>query len=204
MLKALLGTDTVETESGSHEIRTSSWADDSVKERRSANWLAAWKQCYGAAIMCEDNQEELYNIACKKGYNVIVLKYRMINRPLIEYGIPTVNDVTSQDEKDERTITPPSFEAIDAVKQVWDWVEAADLAPGKDIPKVKGFDERMKAESDTLGFFRDEVVFIRNDVGGDLLLETALEEVTHAVTGATDNSRDFQTFLTRLAVRWLK
>ena len=35
----------------------------------------------------------------------------------------------------------------------------------------------------------------------DRLLHVALEEVAHYVTGATDNSRDFQNFLLDLAVK---
>jgi hypothetical protein len=73
-------------------------------------------------------------------------------------------------------------------------------------PKVRGFDEISNAESECLGFYTPGTteVHIRNDLGGDMLLETALEEVSHYVTGATDCSRDFQNFIMRLFIRWMK
>lgn len=48
------------------------------------------------------------------------------------------------------------------------------------------------------------LVFINADLSGGVsnrLLKVALEEVTHYVTGATDNSRDFQDYLLDLAVK---
>ena len=63
------------------------------------------------------------------------------------------------------------------------------------------------------GYYRDGVVFINADLAGsgsvvagrqalsDRLVQVALEEVAHYVTGATDNSRDFQNFLLDLAVK---
>jgi len=74
------------------------------------------------------------------------------------------------------------------------------------IPKIKGFNEATEAESDCLGYVEPggDTVYIRNDVGGDMLTEVALEEVSHYVTGSTDCSRDFQNFLMRLLIRWMK
>ena len=74
------------------------------------------------------------------------------------------------------------------------------------MPKIKGFNEIANAESDCFGFVKpgDNTVHLRNDLGGDILLETALEEVSHAVTGSSDCSRDFQNFLMRLLIRWMK
>jgi major membrane immunogen (membrane-anchored lipoprotein) len=63
------------------------------------------------------------------------------------------------------------------------------------------------------GFQRDGLVFINSDLAGsgsvvagrqalsDRLMKVALEEVVHHVTGATDNSRDFQDFVLDLAVK---
>ena len=63
------------------------------------------------------------------------------------------------------------------------------------------------------GFYREGVVYLHRDLGGsgsvvggrqaisDRLVVVALEEVAHYVTGATDNSRDFQNFLLDVAVK---
>jgi len=63
------------------------------------------------------------------------------------------------------------------------------------------------------GYYRDGTVFINSDLAGgssafagpqalpDRLVKVALEEAAHYVTGATDNSRDFQNFLLDLSVK---
>ena len=64
------------------------------------------------------------------------------------------------------------------------------------------------------GYCRDGVVFINSDLAptgvtdvlslSDRLLKVALEEVAHYVTGATDNSRDFQNYLLDLAIKMIR
>ena len=63
------------------------------------------------------------------------------------------------------------------------------------------------------GHYRHNVVFIDDDLGGtasivagrealsDRLMKVALEECSHFVTQATDNSRDFQNYLLDVAVK---
>jgi hypothetical protein len=62
-----------------------------------------------------------------------------------------------------------------------------------------------------VGYYLDDVVYINADLApagvadvdklSNRLLKVALEEVAHYVTGATDNSRDFQDFLLNLSVK---
>jgi hypothetical protein len=123
------------------------------------------------------------------------------------YGIKSVGDVLNDNERRGRTITAPTFAAIDAVNEVWSWVSGTGLIDEEKCPKptIKGFDELSNAESECLGFYKpgEPIVYLRNDIEGDMALETALEEVGHYVTGTTDNSRDMQNFLLRLITRWL-
>jgi len=52
-------------------------------------------------------------------------------------------------------------------------------------------------------FCRDGTVYFKEDIAtavNKYLLQTALEEVAHHVTGATDMSRDFQNFLIQVLV----
>ena len=70
-------------------------------------------------------------------------------------------------------------------------------AGGRVLPRR---DERRKPE---LGFCDETGVYIAEDQASGvtkMVLKTALEEVAHWVTGATDASRDFQDFLLRLVV----
>ena len=47
----------------------------------------------------------------------------------------------------------------------------------------------------------EELLFAGPQALPDRLVKVALEEVAHYVTGATDNSRDFQNFLLDLSVK---
>ena len=61
----------------------------------------------------------------------------------------------------------------------------------------------MQAGSETMGFYRDGMVYFKEDIAtavNKYLLQTAMEEVAHYVTGATDMSRDFQNFLIQVIV----
>ena len=87
------------------------------------------------------------------------------------------------------------------------------LTQDKEKPPVKCFTSILDGGVMLNGFYRDGMVFINGDLAGsgsalagrnalsDRLVHVALEETVHYVTGATDNSRDFQNFLLDLAVK---
>lgn len=179
-----------------------------VTEKQRETWLSAWEKVNGDAVACGHDQGIVGEFARKKGYSLGVINEASMLDVLKDYGIPTVGDVLNAHERAGRVITAPTFEAIDAVNEVWDWVVATDLIDTDKLkkPVVKGFDEASNAESECFGFHlpNSDEIHIRNDVGGDILLETALEEITHYVTGATDCSRDFQNFIMRVFIRWMR
>jgi major membrane immunogen (membrane-anchored lipoprotein) len=90
-------------------------------------------------------------------------------------------------------------------------VQSCGLDNGKDKPPVKCFTSILDAGVMLNGYYRDGVVYITADLApagvadvaqlSDRLLKVAMEEVAHYVTGATDNSRDFQDYLLDLAVK---
>jgi hypothetical protein len=171
-------------------------------------------------IECQETKLDCYKVACsqadgivgeiarRKGFNLGIIAEPSMMEIIKSFEIPTTDNVLSGEERRGRTITAPTFEAIDAVDTVWEWIAATDLIDMEKCPKpiIKGFDEITNAESDCFGFVKPggDTVHIRNDLGGDILLETALEEVTHYVTGSGDKTRDFQNFLMRLLIRWMK
>jgi hypothetical protein len=177
-------------------------------DQQKAHWKEAWEQVHGEnTVACSIDNGIVGNFAQKKGFSLGVIQESGWCDAVKEFGVPTVGDVLDANERQGRTLTPPTFEAIDAIQKVWDWITATDLIPDTTkIPKVRGFDEITNAESDCLGFHKpgSDEVYLRNDLGGDLLLETALEEIAHYVTGAGDLTRDIQNFLMRVFIRWMK
>jgi len=196
----------LETSLDGYYLKPNTW-DSASTERQKQNWQEAWEKVFGDAIACGRDDGIVGEFARKKGYDLGVIDEAAMLDVVREYGIKGVGDVLNDNERRGRTITAPTFEAIDAVNEVWSWVENTGLIDDKKCPKpkVKGFDELSNAESECLGFYEagSDTIHIRNDVEGQLLLETALEEVGHYVTGARDTSRDMQNFLLRLTVRWL-
>lgn len=186
-------------------LKPNSW--ESGNKERKARWREAWEMVNGDSVACGRDQGVVGEFARRKGHSLAVIDDAAMLDVVKEYGVPTVSDVLTDNERKGRVVTAPTFEAIDAVNEVWGWITATDLIDQEKCPKphVKGFDEVMNAESECLGFVKpgENIVYLRNDLGGQMLLETALEECVHAATGATDLSRDFQSFVMRLLVRWL-
>lgn len=96
---------------------------------------------------------------------------------------------------------------------IWQRLEGIGLTNGKQQPPVRSFHSILDGGTMLNGFYRDGVVYMHRDLGGsgsvvggrqalsDRLVKVALEEVAHFVTGATDNSRDFQDYLLDVAVK---
>jgi len=196
----------LETGLDSYYIKPNSW--ESGNEQRRERWQQAWEEVNGDSVACGHDQGVVAEFARKKGYSYSVIKEAAMLDVVKEYGIKGVGDVLSDHERKGRTITAPTFDAIDAVNTVWEWITATDLVDTEKCkkPTVKGFDEITDAESECWGFYKpgEDCIYIRNDCGGEYLLETVLEEVTHYVTGAQDGSRDMQNFLMRLFIRWMR
>ena len=123
----------------------------------------------------------------------------------------TPASVLSSDELSGRLITEPTDSAQAAVDFIWQVIEKHGLNNGKAKPPVKCFTSILDGGVMLNGYYREGVVFINADLApsgssdvGRLsarLLHVALEEIAHYVTGATDNSRDFQNYLLDVAVK---
>lgn len=200
------GVQCLETGLDGYYLKPNSW--ESGNEERKARWREAWEMVNGDSVACGHDQGVVGEFARRKGHSLAVIDEAAMLDVVKEYGIPTVGDVLTDNERKGRVITAPTFDAIDAVTQVWEWITATDLVDVEKCPKphVKGFDEVTNAESECFGFVKvgEPLVYLRNDLAGEILLETALEEVVHYVTGATDCSRDFQNFIMRLFIRWMR
>ena len=180
-----------------------------IDDHQKKSWNEAFEKVVGetAVISTAEGAE----VAQRKGYKVCVAPQAFV-QAAEKHGLRTPAKVLSEDDQLGREVFDPTPDAIAAVEYAWDLVTKHGVTNGRSMPKVKTFRKVMDAGSQTLGYYKDNTVFINQDIAGSgsvtlgwhaltqQLMVTALEEVAHHVTGAGDNSRDFQDFLLNLIV----
>ncbi len=181
-------------------------AEDQDRKRR--NWHDAFVQVAGetAVLTGEGTVKQLEG----KGYTPVKAPEGIINAAA-RYGVQTPATVLSNDELSGRLVTEPTDSAQAAVDFIWQIIESCGLNNGKAKPPVKIFSSVLDGGVMLSGYYREGSVFINGDLAPaglsdvghlpDRLLHVALEEIAHYVTGATDNSRDFQNYLLDVAVK---
>ncbi len=183
-------------------------AEDDLRRRQ--NWQEAFSLVAGedAVLTGKGTADQLE----RKGYKPVQAPENLVHAAE-QYGVQTPARVLSADEMSGRAVSVPTPDAEAAVDFVWELLEQVRLTNGKAKPPVKCFTSILDGGTMLNGFYRDGGVYINADLGGSAfvvaghealshrLLKVALEEVAHHVTGATDNSRDFQDFLLELAVK---
>lgn len=178
----------------------------SLTNTSNTNWAAAFDAIAGekAVLTCEGNAEQLR----RKGYNPVIARESLVNAAH-RNGVRTAATVLSADEFAGREVIEPTDSAKAAVDKAWEVIELAGLTNAKEKPPVKCFTSIMEGCVNLNGYYQNGVVYINRDLAPngmtevlpDKLVKVAMEEVAHFVTGATDNSRDFQDFLLELATR---
>ena len=193
-----------------YSLSPSSGDTSEVLAQRRKNWSEAFSQVAGqdAVLTGKGTKDQLE----RKGFVPVVAPENLVSAAGM-YGVQTPASVLSVDELVGREISDPTPDAQAAVDLVWELLEAVGLTNDKAKPPVKVFTSILDGGTMLNGFYRDGTVFIHEDLGGtasivagrqalsDRLVKVALEEVAHYVTGATDNSRDFQNFLLDVAVK---
>ena len=181
-----------------------------VVARREKAWQAAFTSVAGedAVLTGKGSVSQLE----RKGFAPVVGPENLVSAASI-YGVATPAKVLSGDELSGREVTEATPDAQAAVNFVWDRLEAIGLTNGKSKPPARSFTSILEGGTMLNGFYREGVVYLHRDLGSsgsvvggrqalsDRLVVVALEEVAHYVTGATDNSRDFQNFLLDVAVK---
>lgn len=169
-----------------------------VKQR----WQDAWKRSTGdmVAIGTGALEKELVE---KRGFRAQTIIHENWLSAITKADIRTTANVLSTHEQAGRLTTEATDAAIRAVDIVWGWIESAGLTMGKAKPPVKGFKSILQNETKLFGYYLGGIVYLDNDHAGTItaeVLHTAMEEVTHYVTGASDMSRDFQNYLLQVIV----
>lgn len=172
-------------------------------------WNDAFESVAGdSAVLATDDGGAM---VARKGYSVVVAPQAFV-QAAEKRGLRTPSKVLNDDDRAGRTIFDATPDAIAAVEFAWNLCVKYDVVNGKARPAVKTFRKIMDGGSPTLGFYKDNTVYINQDIaaGGSLslgwygltqqLLATSLEQVAHHVTGSTEGSRDSQDFLLNLVI----
>jgi len=167
-------------------------------------WQQAWELAAGPnAVLCDASLGHTAEFVEKKGFQAKPTKAPSWVSAAARCGVKTAASVLDGHESNGKQILPATNAAIEAVDIVWSWLQQVNMTQGKKKPLAACFKECMQAGSETMGFYREGVVYFKEDIAtavNKYLLQTAMEELAHHVTGATDMSRDFQNFLIQVIV----
>lgn len=184
-------------------LNSSNVYDDEKKKAIKENWQEAFRMIAGdkSVIAINDSNAAM---AERKGYNVVVAPEAYVNIA-DDYELPTISKVlNSHDRKGTEVLTCTST-AQWAVNKIWSVIEKYNMTNGKEKPTVATFKRISEGGEVALGYYEKNVVYLSITLAGEdaglshELMQTALEEVSHHVTGSTDNSRDFQEYAFNLA-----
>lgn len=182
-------------------LAPSSYESSEALAARKTQWNDAFTAVVGSdAVVATKNGGEM---AKRKGYKVLEAPEAFV-KAAEKWGIRTPDKVLTNDDKEGRTVSEATPDVLAAVDWIWDIAGRHNMLNGKQKPAASCFTKIMDGGSQTLGFYRDNTVFVNTDIAGgrsQQLLVTVVEEVAHHVTGATDNSRDFQDYLLNLLVK---
>jgi hypothetical protein len=182
---------------------SSEYASESVKAERAARWSQAIRLAVGGkdAVLCTDN-DTITKMVKAKGKEAAVLKSTTWLDAANSLGVMTDKKVLTKEESKGTTFSEATQPVIFAFDDVWAMLADLGMLNNSPKPQLRCFTEISTAETNRHGFYEPETatVNINTDHAGGLTNElwmTMLEEVAHHVTGADDNSRDFQNFFIR-------
>lgn len=173
---------------------------DSAKEGEKKEWTSAWQTATGGAVAAsKTGDKHAKSFTARKGHQVAEIPEAWVGVAQ-RFGVTTTNQVLNEDERKGREMLPATEAALAQLDKVWELLELVGVTNGKTKPNAGCYRElSSNAECSTMGFFQPggDTVYTREDISSGenkYLFKTMLEEVGHYVTGATDNSRDFQNF----------
>ena len=178
---------------------------DTPKDEQKANWQQAWQAVAADAVFCGPSST-IATFVERKGHTAKCVQAPGFLDAAGRFGIMTDAKVLSETEQKGKEKLPATDAAQEAVDTVWGWVVTNNLTNGYEKPTVGCFKDIMNGGSRTMGFCDDTGVYLEVSHASGItktVLKTAMEEVAHWVTKATDNSRDFQDFLLQLLVEVL-
>lgn len=166
-------------------------------------WINAHLTLGENGVYVERGREDQIQRLQAKGFEPIAVSHGVLLL-LRMCEFKTADKILNQNELAGMDVYEATQSAIEVVDFVWNKISDLGLTNNKARPDVKVFSKIMIENCQILGLYQDGVVLFNKDIAPDekytsiQLLQTAIEKIAHHITGATDNSRDFQDFAFRL------
>ena len=162
-------------------------------------WKESWNKVAGDKVICDDAMKSMQ--LTSKGIQSVIIKKLDMFAALAGHGIVSSNNKLSPLEQRGHNVVDTSKEAKSTLDRVWGWLNDIEMTGGKNKPDIKCFSS-VDDGHHLFGYYEDETVFM--NICDDSNTQTMLEECSHYVTGAEDNSRIFQEFAFNVANRMAK
>ena len=163
-----------------------------------SNWVQALGSLPKEVVFSRDS---IFNqILQRKGYQVCTLPYgyvELFNR----CNASTDEVVLTTDERSGKEYFDDDGRIQRSIDQCWNLLVKHGLTNGKCSPTGRYFVKIMDGGSQLWGYWSPTdgaMIHVHRDCSDTFMNKVVMEEIAHYVTGATDNSRDFQDFLLRL------
>jgi len=171
------------------------------------NWALAVESVFGSNVVFVGNENKIAEeAAARKGYKVVRLPYELYGQFSYQTcgRFRTIHSILDRDDIAGRELCEASESMQESVNRIWSRLESINYTFGKPCPPVSGFRYLVHAEGKTNGYYWRDGIYLNDTLGAGMEMDqVSLEEIAHHITGATDNSRDFQEFLLSVAVRWM-
>lgn len=161
----------------------------------SNSWFKAWESL-NAGIPCQHgcNVDKIK----RKGFTPILIDTQWV-RLLEKSGVTTQFQILSDLETKGHTLLIADPSTAKIIDKYWKLLAKLGFTNNKTKPGLKMFESVMDGGEILGGYYKDNTIYISLEHAQNHI--TILEELVHHVTGSSDQSRDMQDFLLRLAVR---
>lgn len=182
----------------------------SLSEERRREIFAEYKQAYhetfGDAVICFE--KSALNSVKSKGLPARLIEDLSVYMLLKDSGVKTYLDVLDKHEAAGRVVSKATDDVKNCFRKIWKKLDLCGFVGSREEPSLKCFNQPMNGSNHHMGFYddNDNTVYIHTDYSqGDsaALNQTMLEEIAHHITGARDETRDFQDFAFRVAIAFM-
>lgn len=160
------------------------------------NWREAFSTMFGEKAVMTTNDKFFFDKINKLGKKPIVILHDGLFYALRQAGVPHSLTILSKDERKYEVLQEPSPEAQAVFDEVWNSLAGLGLADGKQKPGLMMFKQRPGDSYVHFGAYENGVCHINMDCSGSRQERQAcLEEIGHHISGAEDESEEFQHWL---------